>query len=275
MVRLNVSIVLYQNQPSMVQKAISSVLSALLPIRLILIDNSPTDELKALTSLDKRIEYIHNPANPGYGAAHNIAIAQSIQEENSYHLVLNPDIYFDLGVLEEIVAYMDHHTDVGLLMPRVLYPDGTIQYLAKLLPTPVDLILRRFLPFTKWKEKRNYIYELRLSGYDKIMNVPYLSGCFMFLRVSALVEVGMFDERFFMYPEDIDLTRRVHQKYKTIYYPHVHIVHEHGKDSFKNFKMLRIHMWNIIKYFNKWGWFVDHDREQINAKILKEVSAKS
>jgi GT2 family glycosyltransferase len=156
-------------------------------------------------------------------------------------------------------------------MPKVLYPDGEIQHLTKLVPSPFDLIFRRFIPLKSWKEKRNFKYELRFSGYDKIANVPYLSGCFMFLRIEALQNVGMFDERFFMYPEDIDLTRRIHKKYKTIYYPFVSIVHEHEKASFKSFKMMKIHMFNMIKYFNKWGWFFDSERKLFNKQILDEL----
>ena len=63
------------------------------------------------------------------------------------------------------------------------------------------------------------------------MNVPYLQGSFMFLRTKALKEVGLFYERFFMYPEDIDITRRMHKKYKTIFYPEVSIHHEHAKTT--------------------------------------------
>ena len=101
--------------------------------------------------------------------------------------------------------------------------------------------------------KKLYKFQLRFSGYDKIMNIPYLSGCFMFFRISVLQQIGLFDERFFMYPEDIDITRRIHEKYKTIFYPDVSIIHAHAAASRSNAKMLKIHIINIIKYFNKWG----------------------
>jgi len=196
---------------------------------------------------------------------------KSIEDNASFHVVLNPDIYFDNGLIERLSEYMQANSDVGHIMPKVLYPDGEIQHLTKLVPSPFDLIFRRFVPLKKWKEKRNHKYELRFSDYDKIANVPYLSGCFMFLKTKALQDVGMFDERFFMYPEDIDLTRRIHSKYKTIYYPEVSIVHEHEKASFKSFKMMKIHMWNMIKYFNKWGWIFDSERKEFNQQILKEL----
>ena len=91
----------------------------------------------------------------------------------------------------------------------------------------------------------------------------------MFLRTKALKDVGLFDERFFMYPEDIDLTRRIHRKYRTVFYPEVSIVHHHAQSSYVNFRMLMIHSWNLIKYFNKWGWIVDNERHVVNLRIDK------
>ena len=103
------------------------------------------------------------------------------------------------------------------------------------------------------------------------MEVPYLSGCFMFLRNSALKKVGLFDDNFFMYPEDIDLTRRINENYKTIFYPHSEVVHQHAKESFKNYKLLISHIINIFKYFNKWGWFFDSKRKNTNNRIYTEL----
>lgn len=271
MQKINASIVLYHNKKEQLEKAIKSFLNTDLKVKLYLVDNSLNDNLKELASIDERIVYIFNNANLGYGSAHNIAMRKSIEDGASYHVVLNPDIYFDNGVIEKLSEYMQTNSDIGHIMPKVVYPDGELQYLCKQIPSPIDLIFRRFLPFKDWKQRRNNFYELRFTNYDSVMNVPYLSGCFMFLRTSALEKVGLFDERFFMYPEDIDLTRRIHDQYKTIFYPKVSIVHEHEKASFKSFKMMKIHMWNMIKYFNKWGWILDMDRIKKNKKLLQEL----
>lgn len=272
--KLNISIVLYHTNESHLRCLINQLLNVERDIKIYLIDNSTTDYLARLKGIDNRIEYLFNNANLGYGKAHNIALKKSLEENVPYHLVLNPDVYFNNGVLEELYNFMENNKDVGLVMPKVLYPDGNIQYLCKLVPTPFDLFGRRFLNFgifKKYIERRNQIFELRFTGYDKIMNVPYLSGCFMFLRTKVLKDVGLFDERYFMYPEDIDLTRRINIMYKTLYYPFVHIVHDHGKESYKNKRMLFIHIINIIKYFNKWGWFFDRNRRMINHKTLHEL----
>lgn len=270
MSNINVSIVLYQTLKDTVIRAIESCLSSELVLKLYLTDNSPDNRLEELSRIDKRIVYIFNNSNPGYGTAHNIVIRKSIEEGVKYHLVLNPDVYFDKGVIEELYDFMEKNKDVGNVMPKVLYPDGKLQYLCKLLPTPLDLILRRFIPSKKWKEKRNEIYELKFITYDEIMNIPYLSGCFMFLRVDILKKVGLFDERFFMYLEDTDLSRRIYRVAKNIFYPYVHIYHEYGKGSYKNKKLFMHHIQSAIKYFNKWGWFFDSERKKINQEILEK-----
>ena len=235
---------------------------------ILLIDNSPvpTTDFNEFT-----VNYVFIGNNIGYGAAHNIAIRRTIEHNIPYHLVINPDISFDASILQRLIAFMDSNPEVGQLMPKVFYPDGEIQYLCKLLPTPFDLIFRRFLP-TSWTKMRTEKFELRNSCYNQIMDVPYLSGCFMLLRTDALNEVGMFDERFFMYPEDIDLTRRIHQKFRTVFYPEVSIVHHHARSSYLNWKMLGIHTFNMIKYFNKWGWIFDPERKRINSKTLKQIN---
>jgi len=133
-----------------------------------------------------------------------------------------------------------------------------------------DLIIRRFLP-KSWTLKRTEKFELRESGYNKIMDVPYLSGCFMFLRAKAIKETGMFDEQFFMYPEDIDLTRRIHRQFRTVFYPNVSIIHHYAKSSYISKRMLFIHMFNMIKYFNKWGWIFDKERRKVNRETLAQL----
>ncbi len=267
MKKLNVSIVLYKHTFKEVLALIETIQKSDIVSNIFIIDNSPTptNEFKEID-----VNYKHNTNNLGYGRAHNIAIRETIVQEISYHLVINPDIDFEPSILTEITQFMDKNTEVGHLMPKVFYPNGEIQYLCKLIPTPFDLFIRRFLPFS-WAKKHGAKFEMRKSGYNRIMDVPYLSGSFMFLRTKALKEVGLFDERFFMYPEDIDLTRRIHRKYRTVFFPEVCIIHHHARSSYFSFKMLIIHSVNLIKYFNKWGWVFDKERREINAKIQKSI----
>ncbi len=226
-------------------------------------------ELRQKESQGFQLIYLPHDNN-GYGGGHNVALNEAINAGSKYHLVVNPDVWFGPEVMPELVRYMEEHEDVGQMMPKVLYPNGEIQRLAKLLPTPLDMFGRLCMPHFIIK-RRNTIYELKQSGFTKILNVPYLSGCFMFLRTSALGDVGLFDEHFFMYAEDIDLTRRIHQKYKTLYYPRVSIYHTFTRGSRKTLRLMRIHIVNIMMYFNKWGWFKDDERREVNNKVKQQI----
>ena len=239
---------------------------------LYLVDNSSNDSLRELGNTSPKIVYIYSD-NLGFGHGHNIAIRKALAANADYHIVINPDVYWEGQVIEGIRAFMDTHRDCGLVMPKVLYPDGELQYLCKLLPTPMDLFGRRFLPFKGIQQKRDARFELHASGYDKVMEVPSLSGCFMFMRVDVLKKVGMFDERFFMYAEDLDLCRRIGEVSKTMYYPDVSIFHAYGKGSYKNKKLLKYHICSVVKYFNKWGWLWDRKRSRINRQTLANIEA--
>mgnify|MGYP002742492047 FL=1 len=274
--KLSASIVLYNTKVNDLKRVIDSYFAYEGEKQLFLVDNSPLDELKNVVAMypNNEIHYIFNNANMGYGKAHNIAIRKSIEQGLPYHIILNPDIIIEKGALEKLTDYMEQHPEVGNIMPKIIYPNGELQYLCKLLPTPIDLIFRRFIPINKWKDAINKRYELHSFGYDKIMNIPNLSGCFMFLRTEALKKVGLFDENIFMYLEDIDLNRRIHSKYKTIYYPEARVIHEHQKESYKSKKLLKAHIKSAIYYFNKYGWFFDKQRVNINRNILEKFNIK-
>src|SRR5205085_7277222 len=110
-----------------------------------LLDNAPTDALRTLAGRFGA-RYHHQPRNPGYARAHNWALREAIAAGSVYHFVLNPDIQIPLDGIGKLLAYMEQHPDVGLLAPRVHYPDGRLQPLCKLLPHPLELLVRRFFP---------------------------------------------------------------------------------------------------------------------------------
>ena len=268
---LTASIVLYNTPRAQIDAVMKSVFDSHCVEKLYIIDNSPNDRWRILEREHPTVRYIHN-ANLGYGASHNLAMQEAIEAGADCHVVLNPDIYFGAEVLSELVRFMDKNPDAAYVLPRVTYPNGEMQYLCKLLPTPFDLIFRRFLPKTRWTEKLNARYELQHSGYDKVMNPPCLSGCFMFLRLSTLQKHNLFfDDGYFMYCEDFDLIRRIHRVARTLYYPAVTIVHNHEKASYKSKKMLVAHIKSAVRYFNKFGWFFDKERRVMNQRILSEV----
>lgn len=254
--------------------------------------HTPQDELdRCLQCLHKSslvgsVRIVDNGRGPnlGYGAGHNIAIRES---DADYHLVINSDVHFPEGTLEFLYEYMESHPDVGQCIPRTLNPDGSIQHVCRLLPTPFDLFIRRFLPKSLFRKQRTR-YVLAESGFDHEMNVPYHMGCFMFFRRSALEEIAIvkpvdsggstqlrkeyFDERFFLYPEDIDITRRMHRLYRTMFVPYVSIIHAHRAASYHSVRMACVHTYNMCKYFNKWGWFYDEERARFNSNLIAELN---
>lgn len=270
---ITASIVLYNTDVSQLRNAINSYAPSAERI-LYLIDNSEQEfDLRKLNMDLTYIRYIFNNKNLGYGAGHNIALHKAIDENSLYHVVLNPDIRFDSRILDDLKRFMNQHGDTAYILPKVIYPNGELQYLCKLLPTPIDLFIRRFLPAWEFLNNINDRYVLKNSGYDKIINPPCLSGCFMFLRLDIIKQGNIFfDEQFFMYLEDFDLIRRLHRLGKTIFYPYLTIIHDHARSSYRSKKMLKLHIISAIKYFNKYGWFFDKERKIMNDKILKEIA---
>ena len=253
----------------MLRECISSFLDAGPGVHLYLIDNSPTTQLEVLKTED-RITYIHNPSNPGFGAAHNMAISKAMELGSNYHFVINPDVSFDGAIIAQMVDAMEEDPKIGMLMPQILNEDGTVQNLPKLLPSPYSVFMRKFKKPSSIYTKFIDTYELRSIDKDLIYNAPILSGCFTLFNIEAIKEIGMYDDRFFMYFEDWDLSRRMHEKYKTIYYPNVSVTHGYESGANKSSRLFKIFVKSALTYFNKWGWFLDEDRKKINARALSQ-----
>lgn len=263
------SIVLYNNVISELQITINCFLDNHQDRILFLIDNSSNNLLRESFN-DSRIIYIHNDRNIGFGAAHNIAINKSKQLGSKYHFIINPDIYFEGNIVNEMVDYMGKNCSVGMMMPKILNSDGTVQFLPKLLPSPLSILIRKFKKPNSFYKKFINKYELRFVLQDKIYNTPILSGCFILLNLDVIEEIGIFDDNYFMYFEDWDLSRRIHKKYKTLYYPLVSVYHGYESGANKKIKLFKIFIQSAFTYFNKWGWFFDNERVQMNKRTLSQ-----
>jgi GT2 family glycosyltransferase len=271
--QISASIVLYKNDPAEVLAAVASLTSSSLQVGLMAIDNSPTEELReAVESLGAEYHFIGS--NVGFGAGHNIAL-RAYMGRSEYHLILNPDVHFDPQILTPLYDFMQANRNVGLVMPRVLYPDGSEQRLCKLLPRPIDLIVRRFGgPLGKLFQSGADRYLLKGVRMDQPGFVPCVSGCFMLVRTETLVRIGLFDERYFMYMEDVDLCRRVAEIADTFFFPGVAIIHEYAKGSYRSKRLLKYHIQSAWRYFEKWGWFVDQTRDRLNERMLARLESE-
>jgi GT2 family glycosyltransferase len=263
------SIVLYRTAEHETTKAIEQFLAVPLSVHLCIIDNSP--ERRNLGRLDPaRVTYHHPNANLGYGRAHNVAI-RAARGRSRYSLVMNTDIDYGPEVVTRLVQFLDGRPGAGMACPRICNADGSLQYWGRLLPTPSNFFLRRFLPTSAWAQKADYDYELRWWNHASVANLPYFQGSYMMLRTELANRLGGFDERFFMYGEDIDLTRRMHAVSETLYFPEVSIVHEYRRMSNRGWRGTWIGIQNNCRYLNKWGWLRDRQRDEVNQQVRQSL----
>lgn len=268
---ITASLVLFKSKPNEVERVLGCVEKSIIS-KVYVVDNSPTDDLKKVVeSSSSKAIYLFGQGNVGYGEGNNIGMSKAIKAGATFHAILNPDIIFDSEVMTVLTEYLETHKDVGLIKPEQKNPNNPFNTSAKLLPTPFITFGRRFFP-RKLVDKINKRYELQTIDLSKTRNVPNFSGSFLYIRMSVLKEIGFFDPRYFMYFEDFDLVRRIHKVRKTIFYPHVTIVHAHNAEHRRNKKLLMMSLRSAVLYYNKWGWFFDEDRRKWNKETFSDNS---
>ena len=249
---LTAAIVLFHNDKDVLSQAVNSFLEVPMEKRLYLIDNSKTDYLKE-KYIDPEITYIHTGQNLGFGKGHNL-ILKELSKNSNYHLILNPDAYFSPEVVPTLVDCLKNDPSIGIIAPKILYPDGTFQKSIRRFPKVQDFLIRR-VPgfkylFKKAFERANYLNRTMKSSIE----AEAVSGCFQLFRTNIFLDVQGFDPRYFMYMEDIDICRKVHAiGYKVVYFPFVFVYHHSAYGSKKKFKLLWAHIKSIIEYFLKWS----------------------
>ena len=179
------------------------------------------------------VNLIRNDQNLGFSAANNQAIKKST---GRYILLLNPDTVIEEDTLIKCIGYMDEHPDSGGLGVKMIDGKGDfLQESKRSLPTPRVAFFKIFGLSRLFPRSRVFgRYHLGYLDKDRIHQVEILSGAFMMLRKSALDDVGLLDEDFFMYGEDIDMSYRLlNAGYKNIYYPETTIIHYKGESTKK------------------------------------------
>jgi len=270
-ISLSISIVLFKPKIETLSRLFLALKAAidefykqgLLDLHVYLIDNSVCLNENTLVKdladkffLDAKnvsFSFLNNQKNLGYGAGNNLAIMRS---QSKYHVIMNPDVFVDRYALLNAIQYMEAHPDVGLLAPSIYSEDGDRQFLCKKNPTIFDMYLRGFAPrFIKNLFSRRMLeFEMRDKDYGgEMRDVPFLSGCFMFMRTDVLKKLNGFDEDFFLYFEDADLSRRLLDISHSAYVPQVKIVHQWARESQKKLKMLWIFIKSALLYWKKHG----------------------
>jgi GT2 family glycosyltransferase len=263
------SIVLFNTPPAELTRSIEQFLAVPLKKHLCVIDNSPRPcELQVE---QPNVSYHFMGSNLGYGRAHNLAL-RAAAGKAAYNLVMNTDIVYTPEAVLRLHSYLQQHPQAGLAAPQMRYPDGSLQYVCRMLPTPANFFLRRFMPGSDWARRADETYELRFWDHQSHANLPYFQGSFLMLRTELCNQLGGFDERFFMYGEDIDLCRRIYEVGEAVYVPEAQVVHEYRRYSNRSWRGTWIGIQNNARYFNKWGWFFDRRRKQINNRVRRDLA---
>lgn len=245
--KVSACIVTY-NCKEKVLKAISSLIEHTIGVDLTIYvsDNNSTDG--TVSSIKKHfpsVLIIKNDINGGYGYGHN-KILDLI--DSKYHVIVNPDIMVESDVITKLSIYMENNPDVGLVTPKILNLDKTIQHLPKKNPKFIYLVGSRIPLLKKYRTE----YTMSDKELTTPVDIEFCTGCFMFIKTSLFKEINGFDDRYFMYFEDADLTRNVLKTNRVIYFPDTYVIHEWERSGAKKLKYFIIQIISMFKYFKKW-----------------------
>lgn len=231
-----------------------------LDYEVIIVDNNTSLGLEEMMKIEfPEMNYIPMDKNIGFGAGMNVGIKVA---EGKYILIFNPDIILPSGSLEELFDYMEKNDDVGVVGPKLLNADGSLQYSCYRLPTLFLPFLRR-TPFGRLKFGQRIIdeYLMKDNDHSETMPVDSLLGGAMFTRSTILRKVGLFDERYFLYYEDNDLCRQFWKNgYKVMYHPRAEMMHYHRRATADGGLLRQLFSWitwvqisSFFKYMFKYA----------------------
>ena len=210
-------------------------------------DGTPDFLIKRFAT-DPRVIVTKRGVNNGFSAGHNSVLPLI---DSDYHVVINPDIEIRDDVISAMVSYLDSNADIGLLSPRICFPDGKDQILGKRNPKLSYLVASRLRneasPSRLLRE-----YAMLDCDLSKPCDIENATGCFMMFRTSLFKEIGGFDSHYFMYFEDCDITRTVRKSKRAVYFPDAIVYHVWGRESKKNLRLMIVQIRSMMYYFKKW-----------------------
>jgi len=260
---LSIIIVNY-NQKNLLKQSLKGInlVKPKLDYEIIVVDNASKDGSQEMLNEFKiyglKFKVILSYQNKGFAAGCNLGIKES---KGDYLLILNPDIVVLENSIENLYKFMEKNTQVGICGPKLLNPDKSIQFSCYRFPQwYIPIIRRTFLGKFSWAKKRLDHYLMTDFNHQENKEVDWLLGACLMIRKKALEEVGLFDERFFLYFEDVDLSRRMKLAgWKVFYLASSEMFHYYQRTSaeqegiFALFsKITWIHISSALKYFLKW-----------------------
>ena len=269
---LSISVVCFNSTELELHTLVSSLLESMRDLRnsfelasvpLFLIDNSEPnnlslslfDDLKGeLDDQAVELRLVHGHGNIGYGSGHNLVLEKLTSH---YHLMLNPDVRVEKNCLLSGLTFLQTSNEVGMISPYAEYDDGRKQYLCKRYPSVLTFTIRGFFPnfIKRIFSERLARFEMRDLAEDQpSLDIPIISGCFMLCRTNVLKDVNGFDEDYFLYFEDFDLSLRIGKLAKLAYVPAMRIQHDGGHAARKGWPHLKMFAKSGRRFFSTHGW---------------------
>lgn len=227
----------------------------------IAVDNASTEQV-SLGYLENAAEkgdvkLVKARKNLGFGGGNNLGAKEA---RGKYILILNPDIFVEEHSVQKMVDYMDAHPEVGVLGPKLVYPNDDVQDSCRRNMKFRDLVIKRtFLRKIPFLKKRVDTYTMEDFDHSRTQEVDLLVGACFIIPRRVYEEVGGFDKRYFLFMEDFDLCREISKVgHKVVYFPETQVTHNHkrlsGGSLFKLLtrKVFWIHVRSAFKYFWKW-----------------------
>lgn len=248
--RLSVCIVTYNSADKIVNtlRAIYSLSDERI-IVYISDNNSSDDTVELVRKNFPQAIIVENADNKGFAHGNN-AVLPLISSK--YHFIVNPDIIVKYNVFAEFSKYFDDNPEVVMAVPKFLFENGTEQFTPKLEPKIRYMIGGRFEkfgnPFRRWRDE----YTLRKISVSRPIEIGFCSGCFICVKTDIFKKMNGFDERYFLYNEDADITREAKYFGKTMYNPNISVVHTWERAYMRNKKYFFIQLQSMVKYFWKW-----------------------
>ncbi len=276
---LSILILNYQSK-GLLKQCLRGIASAAISLshEIIVIDNDSHDGSAAMVAQEfPSVQLIASPVNGGYAAGNNLGL---LAAQGSSVLLLNPDIAVYPGAIEKMVAFLDSHPDAAVVGPKLVNPDGSVQMSCYRFPDPLIPILRR-TPLGRFGFARDRLRRYLMLDWDhrETRLVDWVLGACFLVRLSAIEHIGLLDERFFLYFEDVDWCRRFWEAGYTIYYyPEAQLTHYHQRLSAENPGLkgifsatTRIHIFSGFQYFRKYGF----DNHTLSHETLEKTHAPS
>ncbi|MGI4788470.1 MAG: glycosyltransferase family 2 protein [Janthinobacterium lividum] len=231
------------------------------------VDNASADGSAAMVAAEfPQVHLSANIDNLGFSKANNQAIAQT---ESRYVFLLNSDASVHPGALDALLAYADSHPQAGIIGPKVLNPDGTLQYSCRQFPSLGAGFFRNTY-LGKLFPNNSFARDYLMTNFDHASDtaVDWVSGCAMLIRREMIDKIGALDERFYMYCEDVDICQRAWDAgQEVVYVPEAVVTHTIGRSSDKNADKM------IIEFHRSW---YEYDRKRHpNSSLLRRTAVYS